>query len=356
MRKASVTKSKQPITLKDLARELGVSTATVSNAFNRPDQLSTALRRRILDEAKRLGYRGPDARARSLRTGRSRIIGVVLAETLTYSLNDAVSSELLTGVAEVLDAHGHTLLLLSGRQPGSSHVPGSASMADGFIVYGLMPGDHLMGELPPQSPLVAVDFYIGERPTVHIDNEPACYAIACHALRHKPKRVGILCLRLLAEAHNGRIESQHNWLDSAQTITRSRLDGFYRALKEHGIERDQVPLWNIEENTHGVCTPVIEEILDLPEDERPDLLLCMSDRIALTALTLAEQRGIRVPEDLLLTGFDGIEEGQYRSPRLTSVRQDSIEKGRVAARMILGLDAPEHRRLNTTLILGESCP
>ena len=58
---------------------------------------------------------------------------------------------------------------------------------------------------------------------------------------------------------------------------------------------------------------MIASILDLPDDERPDLLLCMSDRIALTALTLAEQRGLRIPEDLRLTGFDGIAEGQYRS-------------------------------------------
>ena len=72
-------------------------------------------------------------------------------------------------------------------------------------------------------------------------------------------------------------------------------------------------MWNIEENTHDICAPVIASILDLPDDERPDLLLCMSDRIALTALTLAEQRGLRIPEDLRLTGFDGIAEGQYRS-------------------------------------------
>lgn len=149
---------------------------------------------------------------------------------------------------------------------------------------------------------------------------------------------------------------EHRCLDAHRTITRSRLDGFHRALHEHGIDPDSVPVWNIDENTHGVCAPVIADILDLPAEQRPDLLLCMSDRIALTALTLAEQRGIRVPEDLRLTGFDGIEEGQYRAPRLTTVRQDSIEKGRVAARMILGLAPAENRLLGTRLLVGESCP
>jgi len=115
-------------------------------------------------------------------------------------------------------------------------------------------------------------------------------------------------------------------------------------------------MWNIEENTFEVCTPVIEEILDLPDDERPDLLLCMSDRIALTVVTLAEQRGLRIPGDLRITGFDGIAEGQYRAPRLTTVRQDSTEKGRIAARMILGMEPAQSRVMTTEIMIGDTCP
>jgi DNA-binding LacI/PurR family transcriptional regulator len=340
-------------TLKDLAREIGVSTATVSNAFNRPDQLSPALRERILGEARRLGYSGPDAKARSLRTGRSRIIAVILAESLTYSINDAVASELLSGIAEVLDAHGHTLLLLSGRQH-ASRVPGSASIADGYIVYGLMPSMSLIDELPAQRPLVSVDFDIEGHASVHVDNEPASYDIARHALRHPTRRPAVINLRLTAAPCNGRITAEHTLLSAGHTITRSRLAGFQRAFADAGIDPAGVPMWNIEENTHEVCAPVIAEILDLPERERPDLLLCMSDRIALTVVTLAEQRGLRIPRDLRLTGFDGIAEGQYRAPRLTTVRQDSTEKGRIAARMILGLTPPACRLLPTELIVGDT--
>ncbi len=345
------------ITLKDLARELGVSTATVSNAFNRPDQLSPKLRERVLGEARRLGYRGPDAKARSLRTGRSRIIAVVLAESLTYSINDAVASELLSGIAEVLDAHGHTLLLLSGRQ-NASQVPGASSIADGFIVYGLMPSLMLLDDLPlpGQRPLVAVDFDLEGHPTVHVDNEPASYGIARHALQTPTRRPVVINLRLTKHPCNARIREGQELLPADRTITRSRLAGFHRAFEESGIDPATVPMWNIEENTFEVCAPVIEEILDLPEDERPDLLLCMSDRIALTAVTLAEERGLRIPEDLRITGFDGIAEGQYRAPRLTTVRQDSTEKGRIAARMILGLSPPGDSLLPTQLLIGESCP
>ncbi|MCE9682534.1 LacI family DNA-binding transcriptional regulator [Halomonas alkalisoli] len=344
------------ITLKDLSRELGVSTATVSNAFNRPDQLSPALRERILGEAKRIGYRGPDAKARSLRTGRSRIIAVILAESLTYSINDAVASELLSGVAEVLDAHGHTLLLLSGRQH-ASQAPGSASMADGFIAYGLMPPSLMASaDLPAHRPLVAIDFSPEGYPTVHIDNEPSSYAIARHALRKPTRRPAIVSLRLTESPCNGRIGEAHTLLPPEHSITRSRLAGFHQALEEQGFTASDVPIWNIEENTFEVCSPVIAEILDLPDSERPDLLMCMSDRIALTALTQAEQRGLRVPEDLRLIGFDGIAEGQYRAPRLTTVRQGSTEKGRIAARMILGLTKLQDTLLPTELLIGDTCP
>ncbi|MGC3873734.1 LacI family DNA-binding transcriptional regulator [Halomonas sp. GXIMD04776] len=347
--------SSRRITLKDLAARLGISTATVSNAFNRPDQLSPALRERILREAKAMGYSGPDAKARSLRTGRSRIIAVVLAESLTYSLNDAVASELLSGIAEVLDAHSHTLLLVSGRHH-ANRIPDSASIADGFIVYGLMPNLKMLADLPPQRPLVAVDFDIESCPTVHVDNEPASYAIACHALSSLPQRPAVINLRLTEQPCNGRITAEHRLLSAEYTITRHRLIGFQRAFKEQGIDPAQVPMWNVEENTFEVCVPVIEEILDLPKDQRPDLLMCMSDRIALTALTLAEQRGLRIPEDLSITGFDGIAEGQYRAPRLTTVRQDNVAKGRLAASMILGKEPMAPHRLETELIMGQTCP
>ncbi len=342
-------------TLKELATRLNISIATVSNAFNRPDQLSTALRDRILREAKAMGYSGPDATARSLRTGRSRIVTVVLSESLTYSLNDAVASELLSGIAEVLDAHGHTLLLVSGRQH-SNRIPDSASMADGFIVYGLMPNQKMLADLPSRHPFVTIDYDLEGCPTVHVNNEQASYAIACHALAHLPQRPAVISLRLTKNPCNGCVTDEQELLTAAQTITRHRLQGFQRAFQEHGLDPAGVPMWNIEENTFAVCVPVIEEILDLPDDKRPNLLLCMSDRIALTALTLAEQRGLRIPDDLRITGFDGIAEGQYRAPRLTTVRQDSVAKGRLAASMILGKEPMSTKWLETELILGETCP
>ncbi len=99
-------------TLKEVAKQLGVSTATVSNAFNRPDQLSSSLRERILAQCNKLGYTGPSVTARSLRTGKTGVIGVLLADNLTYSFTDPVSTLFLSGISETLDSMHVNMLLL----------------------------------------------------------------------------------------------------------------------------------------------------------------------------------------------------------------------------------------------------
>ena len=99
-------------TVKTLAQLLGVSPSTVSNAYNRPDQLSEALRTRILAKAAEIGYAGPDAAARTLRSGRAGAVGVLLTERLSYAFSDPFAVGFLTGLSEVLENRGISILLL----------------------------------------------------------------------------------------------------------------------------------------------------------------------------------------------------------------------------------------------------
>lgn len=339
------------MTLKTVAQRLGVSNATVSNAFNRPDQLSQARREEILAAAAALGYHGPDSRGRMLRTGRSGIIAMLLAENLFYSLSDSVASELISGVAAQLDQHRHSLMLLPGRLEEGS---GSVDMADGIIAYGLHGASSRILDLIADRPAVAIDIDLPGVPSVHIDNYPASLALARHALRHPPRRIAIVGLRL-TQSREGPIDHDE-LLPGDLTITRRRLDGIFRAFTEANVDPATVALWNIDQNTYDGCVPLIAELLDQPAAQRPDLLICLSDRIALTAIDLAERRGLRVPEELRITGFDGIAEGQRRRPRLTTVRQDSTAKGRLAAAMLLDLEPRRSRMLGTELLIGDSAP
>src|SRR5664279_3592073 len=99
-------------TLDDVAALAGVSRMTVSNAFNRPDQLSAATRLRVLESAAQLGYAGPDPAARSLRRGRAGAVGLLLTERLSYAFTDPGMVELLRGVAGALTDAGQGLLLV----------------------------------------------------------------------------------------------------------------------------------------------------------------------------------------------------------------------------------------------------
>ncbi|WP_438765758.1 LacI family DNA-binding transcriptional regulator [Kushneria sp. TE3] len=342
-----------PVTLRSVAEHLGVSTATVSNAFNRPDQLSSTRREEILAAARALGYEGPSSRGRTLRTGQTRIIAVMLSDGLGYSLGDSVAGGFLAGIAEVLDDLGYHLLLLTDAGRTDRQTPSLNGVADGYLVYGSIPEEGTLALLRHQhQPLVTVDMRLPGLASVQIDHRAAALGIARHALAGGARRPAILALRMTLEAPGGPLERHSRW-SQPNSVAIERLTGFDQALREAGHDPDRVALWNVDGNTFEAAAPVIEALLT---ESAPDLLLCMSDRLALTALSLAEQRGIRVPEQLRLTGFDGIAEGQRRRPMLTTVHQDSHAKGVMAARMVVGECHERDVVQPVWIIHGDTCP
>src|ERR1700745_1327609 len=117
-----------------LARALGVSRTTVSNAYSRPDKLSPELRERILATARELGYEGPNALASSLRTGRTETGGVLFTDDLGYAFSDPVSTLFLAGVAGEVQRAGYALTVVSSPR-GRDRSALSKAMLDGLIVY-----------------------------------------------------------------------------------------------------------------------------------------------------------------------------------------------------------------------------
>jgi len=344
------------LTIKDVARILEVSTATVSNAFNRPDQLSEALRERILRECQRLGYQGPSAAGRYLRTGRSGVVGVVLTDSLSYSMNDYVASHFLAGLAEVFDeAHLHMLLLSARDMDQSTRQRQHESMVDGYIAYGMITNEGRTYEhlLRQQKRLIVVDNHIEGFSSINVDNRGATRDIARYALREKPQNPAILGLRLTEFPRISRLTPED--IESApESISVDRLRGYFDAIDEAGLELPVDRIWNAPLNTHRWAYQVAREALNtLP---RPDLLFCMSDVIAMAAVQTALQMGLRIPEDLRVVGFDGIPEAQNLHPSITTIQQHSTEKGRTAAKMFLANTDAENILMPTELVIGESCP
>ncbi|MDK8462803.1 LacI family DNA-binding transcriptional regulator [Marinobacter sp. SS13-12] len=342
------------LTVKLMAEKLNVSTATISNAFNRPDQLSEARRRWILEECKRHGYLGPNAAARSLRTGRTGNVGVMLADNLAYSLTDPVASEFLHGLAEVFDQKQMNMLLLSSKEDDEHRSRVQEAMVDGFIVYGwLKKGRTYDRLLQHGKQMVAVDFDLEGCTWVNIDNYEGARCSAEHALKTPPTNVAIMGLRLVDTDRVCRIRD-HELFSESRAISVRRLRGYLDALEAAGHHVSSDRIWSTPTNTHQDAYQAAREALT--SNPRPDLMLCMSDRIALAAIQAALQMGLRVPEDVRIVGFDGIPEGANLHPSLTTVYQQSAEKGRTAARIFLGEKEDRNVLLPTCLLVRESCP
>ena len=343
------------MTIKEVAKAIGVSTATISNAFNRPDQLSEALREKILTECKQLGYVGPSAAGRYLRTGRSGVVGIVLTDRLSYSMSDYVASHFLSGLAEEFDKAHLNMLLLSARDMDMANRQRlHESMVDGFIVYGFINQGRTLAQMKMQQKrLIVVDHTIEGYGSVNIDNRGASRQIALHALKHQPRNPAILALRITSDDNITKVDAE-----SLKTIglrlSLDRLNGYFDAFDELGLNRPMDHIWNLHVNSYDQAYKLAERVLNHPN--RPDLLLCQSDMMAIAAMRVALKMGINIPQDLKITGFDGIPEAQAMPQKITTIQQHSFEKGRVAAQLFIEGKTTDDVISPTELLIGESCP
>jgi len=346
--------SRRPATLASLAAELGVSRTTVSNAYNRPDQLSPELRRRVLETARRLGYPGPDPVARSLRTRKAGAVGVLLTENLAYAFRDPAAVGFLEGLALACEEVGQGLHLVPANPEREDVAAVHRAGVDGFVVYSVPDDDpHLAAVLErPVATVVCDQPHIGSVDRVGIDDRSAMTELANHLIDLGHRRVGVVCMRL-GRNRNDDFASLDRQRGAHFHVQRARLSGLAAAFEATGVDWAGVPV--VERFDHSVASGEAAAAQLLDRDPRITALICTSDILAIGALSEARRRGLRVPQDLSVTGFDGIAEAEQSG--LTTVRQPMLEKGRAAGRLLL--DSAEASRprtvtLPTELILGET--
>lgn len=351
-------------TLASLAADLGVSRTTVSNAYNNPDQLSAELRQRILAAAQARGYPGPDPMARSLRTRRVGSIGVLLTEDLTYAFEDAASVDFLAGMAEATHGSDSSLTLIPA---GPSETDASAlvgrAVVDGVVVYSVAEEDpHLSAACARGLPLVVCDQPTGidTLPFVGIDDRSAIRPAARALIETGHRRIGILAIRLQRERRDGPVD-QASLPQAALHVQRDRVLGALDEFAAAGLDPEDVPVITRHINDHANCLAAARELLQT----HPDLtaVLCTTDSMALGVLEYARDHGIGVPQELSVTGFDGIRNALILG--LTTVIQPNRDKGAAAGRMLLSLidahladqsspDPPPRQILPTTFHAGRT--
>lgn len=324
------------VTLQTIADRLGISRMTVSNAFSRPDQLSGELREKILAVADELGYVGPDPAARALARGTTGAVGVLLTETLEYAFNDDVATSFLGAFVQSLAPTGLALTLLTADDR-EDIVPARDVALDGALVYSCLPHSNARAWLLRRKlPLVFVDQDpIDGIACINVDDRGGARAAAQHLVDLGHRRVGIATVTVAGEP--GRVDDP---LAAQEHPQRERMLGWLAALEPAGIRPTVV-------QARGVSGEGVDRVTGLLLDvaESPTAILCFSDVLALRVAHAAGARGVVVPDQLSVVGFDDSPVARLGDLRLTTVHQDVAAKGRLAAEALT--EAIEHDRAGT---------
>jgi LacI family transcriptional regulator len=303
--------------LKDVARLAGVSTATVSRALNLPAQLDPETLQRVREAIKRLRY-VPHGAARALRSQRSRMIGAVVP-SFDYALYARTTSALQTE----LDAHGYALVMAAHHYDLGTELRVTSQLLehdiDAFVFVGLDHDPELLALLSEMNRPYVLTWGVdasGMHPSIGFDNRAATFAVANYILDLGHRRVG-----LITAPHEGNDRARER---SAGVRMALAARGF--ALADGYDQRGPISL------ASGAA--LMKRLLALPQ--RPTAVIATNDVFAVGAMMACREAGLRIPQDMSITGVDNTDLGATQMPGLTSVRTPIVEIGRAAARQLIG--------------------
>ncbi len=321
-------------TISDVAREAGVSPSTASVVFSGKTPVSDATRSRVIEAAAALGYTGPDPRAASLRRGRSGIVGVVFEEHLGAAFLDPVKTLMMDGLADAVAHLGAGLLLLRDHDaldgaPTSAAPSLTSAPLDAAVLVGCsgLLRESLATVKARGIPVVVIEGDAGDDvPRIGLDNREAQRQAASHLRALGHERVAIVTLPIHAGWDRG-------WLTDADEITidvtRDRLAGardIYPGAPAYAAAGSFI------DEGHAAGRAIFAEAA-----RRPTAVIAQSDLLAAGVIRAAEEAGLRVPDDVSVTGFDGIVVDGLAPYELTTLVQPATEKGRAAGRAVAAM-------------------
>lgn len=317
-------------TLADVARSAGVSPSTASLAFSGSGPISAATRERVLAAARELGYSGPDPLARSLRRGSSGVVGVVSAGELTANFRDPVAVRTLDGVADALGAHelGMLLVRVSNEAEGTDLLARAAMDAVIFL-HSIDPhGPVLTSLLARGVPVVLVETRAPGLSSVTTEDAAGTAELAQKVLAAGHERIALVTLPWTGQVRRGFRDS---W-DPAEAefaYTSERV----RGLLDAGVA--PVAVYETSGSLVEEGFAAAKELFTLPEP--PTVIMALSDLLAAGVLLAAREAGLRVPEDLSITGYDGVDLPWLAPDVLESVEQPVQRKGQLAGEAAVAL-------------------
>jgi LacI family transcriptional regulator len=308
------------ITIKEIAEALNMSTTTVSNVIHgKTGEVSEEKRKIIQEYLDKVEY-VPNINARNLAQNESKIIGVALkarADKYNNLLRDPFVAELIGAIEQTIKNAGYYMMLYISRDIEKIMRRVSTWNVDGLILFGMIGDDGIRVSEKYKKPIVCVDTYsiegIKHFTNVGLSDEQGVYEMVKYMISCGHKKIAFLS-------------------DNANGVDFAKFTGYKKALDEAGLpyeEKDFIRIRPADEEIEES----IEEICAMAKDYTA--IMCVSDLYAVTLMGAFYDRGIRVPEDISIAGFDNNMLGIYHRPALTTVAQDVSLKGVTAAETLL---------------------
>lgn len=305
--------------LKDISKVCGVSVATVSKALNDHNDVGEDTKQYIKKVAREMGY-FPNLAARALKTNKTYGIGVLFVDEARSGLTHDYFARVLDSFKRMAEKCGYDITFISSKnRAGSmSYLEHSKYRGfDGVAIACIDFSDREVVELvQSELPVVTIDYVFDNRIAVCSDNVSGMRDLTEYICRKGHRRIAYI----------------HG---AGSAVTTSRLSSFYKTTEQFGIEIPDTYIREAPYRDADKTYKITNELLDLPTP--PTCIIYPDDFAAFGGVNAIRERGLRIPEDVSIVGYDGILAARYLEPRLTTVQQDTEQIGCVAARELISL-------------------
>ncbi|MBR3928022.1 MAG: LacI family DNA-binding transcriptional regulator [Clostridia bacterium] len=329
------------VSIRDLAAKCGLSVSAVSKALNNYPDISEETRRHVVKTAQEMGY-FPNASARTLKTNRSRNIGVLFEPNSPSGMTHPFFSALLESFKAEAENRGYDLTFINPNiQSGMSYLEHCRyrNMDGVAVICTDLRKEEVRTLINSEIPTVIIDSPVPEHASILSENRNGMYALTRLAISMGHKKIAYL--------HG---ESSY--------VTDERIEGYASALRQSDIEirRDYV-IASVFDNPREAQI-AFKSAMALPDP--PTCILMSDDTTAIAAIQTAKDMHLSVPGDISIGGYDGVRTNLIFTPALTTVHQDTAAMGKTAARELIGLiefpleNTPRHISVPASLVIGES--
>jgi LacI family transcriptional regulator len=330
------------VTMKEIARKLGVSVSTVSRALKDSPELHPDTKLRIVEMARSMNYQ-PNLLAQSLRISKSKVLGVIVPELTSHFFSSNIS-----GIQDTAYKRGYNIMICQSNESFTHEIENIkiliSSQVDGLLISlsrETKSYEHLQELYNRGIPFIMFDRVTEEIPVskVTVDDVHGAYQVVSHLLEQGCRKV----------AYFSGPEDLY--------ISKKRKEGYLKALAEYGIPENQARIYITD-----LTTPMNRQITEnmLADKDRPDGIFAMIDPLAVDVMMVLKKHEIKIPQEIALAGFTDNPTASVVEPSLTTVAQPAYEMGQLAANHLLDQlselvsDEPQTFVLKTTLITRNS--